>query len=78
MKTQEELNKKFLQLRAILLAAVAELDLRGTDARITEAMCVIEAAIDAVVSGKRISARKAAKRGLTLSKAVSRASLDPS
>jgi len=69
---------KFLELRALLLAAVAELDLRGADERITDAMCVIEVTIDSVVSGKRISARKAAKLGLTLSKAASRASLDPS
>jgi hypothetical protein len=41
-------------------------------------MCVIEATIDAAVSGKHISARKAAKLGLALSKQVSKASLDPS
>jgi hypothetical protein len=78
MKTQKEFKKKFLELRAKLLSAVAELDLRGTDGRITEAMCVIEATIDAAVAGKKISARNAAKLGLALSKPGFRASLHPS
>jgi hypothetical protein len=78
MKTQKEQKNKFLELRAKLLSAVAELDLRGTDRRITDAMCVIEATFDAAVSGKRICARKAAKLGLALSKRVSRASLPQS
>ena len=78
MKTQKELKKKFLELRAKLLSAVAELDLRGTDQRISEAMCVIEATIDAAVLGKKVSAQKAAKLGLALSKCGSRASLHSS
>ena len=68
MKTQNEVKIKFRQLRAKLVSAVAELDPRGTDRRVTEAMCVIEAAIDAAVLGKKISARKAARLGLALSK----------
>jgi hypothetical protein len=75
MKTQEEPKKKFLELRAKLLSAVAELDLRGTDDRITEAMCVIGVTMDAAASGKQISARKAAKLGLALAKAASLESL---
>jgi hypothetical protein len=78
MKTQNEIKKKFIELRAKLLSALAELDLRGTDRRITEAMCVIEATIDSALSGKKISARKAAKLGLALSRPDSRAKLHPS
>ena len=78
MKTQNEIKKKFVELRAKLLSAVAELDLRGTDRRVTEAMCVIEATIDSAVSGKKISARKAAKLALALSRPGSRAKLHPS
>jgi hypothetical protein len=78
MKTQNETKNKFLELRTTLLSAVAELDLRGTDRRITEAMCVIETTIDAAVLGKKVFAQKAAKLGLALSKRGSRASLHPS
>jgi hypothetical protein len=78
MKTQNEIKKKFVELRAKLLSAVAELDPRGTNRRITEAMCVIEAVIDAAVLGKNVSAQKAVKLGLALSKPGSRASFNPS
>jgi hypothetical protein len=68
MREQSEIKRKFLELRTKLLSAVAELDPRGTDQRTTEAMCVIETTIDAMVLDKQISARKAAKLGLALSR----------
>jgi hypothetical protein len=68
MKMQNEVKKTLLDLRGRLLSAVAELDPRGTNRQTTEAMCVIEASIDAAISGKRLSARKAAKLGLAMCK----------
>jgi hypothetical protein len=67
MKIRKEIKQRFLELRATLLSAVAELDPRGTDLRTTEAMCVIEATIDAAVLGKKISSREAVRLGLALS-----------
>jgi hypothetical protein len=66
MKMQKKSEKSLWDIRAKLLSAVAELDPRGTDRRTTEAMCVIEATIDAAVLGKQVSPRKAVKIGLAM------------
>ena len=44
MKTQTKRNqaKRLGTLRANLLAKVAELDLKGTNPTVTQAMCIIE------------------------------------
>jgi hypothetical protein len=67
MRTRRELNAKLQEVRSTVLAAVAELDLRGTDQRFTEAMCVVEEAFDAAVAGKSIRPNEIARRGMAKS-----------
>lgn len=52
------------ELRADLLAAIAEMDLKGTDARVTQAMCIIEAAFGSAASGHRIAPRQTYLSGM--------------
>jgi hypothetical protein len=46
-------------IRTTLIQAVGQLDLRGTNQSITEALCIIDAVIDSSISGKPISADRA-------------------
>ena len=46
-------------IRTTIIYAVGNLDLRGTNQSITEALCIIDAVIDSSASGKLISADKA-------------------
>jgi hypothetical protein len=66
MKTKDAINT-LKETRAVLLSAISELDVRGTDTQITKAMCVVEATLDAAIAGKRISSVNALKHGLALS-----------
>lgn len=67
MKTEKIIIRRLRRIRSTLICAVSELDLRGTDDQITKAMCIIEATLDAAISGQQISPTKALKRGLVLS-----------
>lgn len=66
MKTQKISAGRLQKIHSVLLAAISELDLRGTDEQITKAMCVIDATFDAAISGEQISPAKALKHGLAL------------
>ena len=66
MKREKPVAVRLCEIQPILLGAVSELDLRGTDDQITKAMCIIEATFEAAISGKRISAGEAFKRGMKL------------
>jgi len=46
------------ELRAGLLAAIAEMDLKGTDSRVTQAMCIIEEAFGSASKGQTIIPRQ--------------------
>ena len=46
--------EKLAGLRVGLLAAVAEMDLKGTDSRVTQAMCIIEEAFILAAKGQKI------------------------
>jgi len=56
MKTQskQKLTGQLGELRAGLLAAIAEMDLKGTDSRVTQAMCIVEEAFRSAASGQKI------------------------
>jgi hypothetical protein len=60
MKTQIKRNqtKRLGTLRANLLAAVSELDLKGTNPTITQAMCIIEEAFNLAARDKFPDAKK--------------------
>jgi hypothetical protein len=46
-------------IRATLVQAVGQLDLRGTDQAVTEALCIIDAVVDSSLRGKLISSNRA-------------------
>lgn len=56
MKSQpkQKLSETLGELRAGLLAAIAEMDLKGTDSKVTQAMCIIEEAFRSAASGQKI------------------------
>lgn len=47
------------ELRASLLAAIAEMDLKGTNSRVTQAMCIIEEVFDSTARGHQVDPRQA-------------------
>ena len=67
MKTNNasKLTEPLGELRAGLLAAIAEMDKRGTDAKVTQAMCIIEESFNFVARGQRIVPSKAFHAGMT-------------
>ena len=66
METERATAEILRSVRSTLLSAISELDLRGTDAQITRAMCVIEAAFDAAIAGEQIPSVEILNRGLSL------------
>ena len=72
MKTQskQKSSGKLGELRADLLAAIAEMDLKGTDSKITQAMCIIEEAFISAASGKKIIPRQTFQSGMAKAKLV--------
>jgi hypothetical protein len=69
-KTKRDEVKTLGALRANLLAAVAELDLKGTDSKVTQAMCIIEQAFNAMASGQRLNAKRIFRLGIAKAKLV--------
>ena len=74
MKSQpkQKFTKTLGELRAALLAAVAEIDLKGTDSKVTRAMCIIEATFDTAFHQKRIVPREAFLSGMAKARIVER------
>ena len=72
MKTQpkQKLAVSIGEFRAGLLSAIAEMDLKGTDTKVTQAMCIIEAGFDAAVHQKQIMPRKIFLSGMAMARAV--------
>ena len=70
MKTQvkQKLTGTLGELRANLLAAIAEMDLKGTDAKVTQAMCIIEEAFSSTASGQKIIPRQIFLSGMEKAK----------
>ena len=60
MKTK---TSNLQDIRTTIIHAVGQLDLRGTNQSITEALCIIDAVIDSSILGKPISADRALLRG---------------
>ena len=58
------------EFRTGLLAAVAEMDLKGTDSKVTQAMCIIEEAFSMVAKGQRIIPRQTFISGMAKAKLV--------
>ena len=67
MKSQSKL-KAFSEFRAGLLAAIAEMDLKGTDSKVTQAMCIIEEAFSSAASGRKIIPRQTFLSGMAKAK----------
>lgn len=74
MKSQpkQKFTETLGKLRAGLLAAVAEIDLKGTNSKVTQAMCIIEAAFDAAIHQKQIVPREAFLSGMAKARGVER------
>lgn len=72
MKTQSKQKPtgKLGELRAGLLAAIAEMDLKGTDSKVTQAMCIIEEAFSSVASGQKIIPHQTFLAGVAKAKLV--------
>ena len=74
MKSQpkQKLAVSIGEFRGGLLSAIAEMDLKGTDTKITQAMCIIEAAFDAAAHQKQIVPRKIFLSGMVMARVVER------
>ncbi len=72
MKTQAKQNhvKILGALRTNLLAAVAELDLKGTDSKVTQAMCIIEEAFNSATSEQHLNVKRIFRLGIAKAKSV--------
>ena len=72
MKTQskQKLTETLGELRAGLLAAIAEMDLKGTDSKVTQAMCIIEEAFSSAAGGQKIIPRQTFLAGVAKAKLV--------
>lgn len=67
MKSQPKQNA-LGELRAGLLAAIAEMDLKGTDSKVTQAMCIIESAFSSAASGQKFIPRQTFLSGMAKAK----------
>lgn len=72
MKSQANQNfvRTFSELQANLLAAVAELDLKGTNTKVTQAMCIIDEAFAATAKGIKFSPKYIFRSGITRAETV--------
>jgi hypothetical protein len=72
MKSQskQKLTGTLGELRAGLLAAIAEMDLKGTDSKVTQAMCIIEEAFSSAAGGQKIIPRQTFLAGVAKAKLV--------
>jgi hypothetical protein len=72
MKSQpkQKLKTTLGELRTGLLAAIAELDLKGTDSKVTQAMCIIEEAFSSAASGRKVIPRQTFLSGMAKAKAA--------
>jgi hypothetical protein len=71
MKSHPQKMKATLgELRAGVLMAIAEMDLKGTDARVTQAMCIIEEVFRSATEGQRLIPRQAFLSGMAKAKLV--------
>jgi hypothetical protein len=68
MKSQIKQEQTLGVLRGNLLAAVAELDLKGTDSRVTQAMFIIEEAFNSLACGQKLDASQIYRSGVTRAK----------
>jgi hypothetical protein len=72
MKSQpkQKLSETLGELRAGLLAAIAEMDLKGTDSKVTRAMCIIEEAFNSAANGRKVIPRRVFISGMAKAKLV--------
>jgi hypothetical protein len=72
MKSPSKHNEalKLGQLRTGVLAAIAEMDLKGVDAKVTQAMCIAEAAFEAALKGSKVIPRQAFVLGMARAKSI--------
>jgi hypothetical protein len=72
MKSQSKHKEalKFSELRNGVLAAVAEMDLKGADSRVTQAMCIIEETFDAAVKGRKLIPHRIFALGTAKAKSI--------
>jgi hypothetical protein len=69
---KQQMSETLGELRAGLLAAIAEMDLKGTDSKVTQAMCIIEAMFDAALHQKQIVPRELFLSGMARARVVER------
>jgi hypothetical protein len=74
MKSQpkQKISETFGELRAGLLAATAEMDLKGTDSKVTQAMCIIEEAFSSAACGRTIIPRQTFLSGMAKARLANR------
>lgn len=70
MKTKQkiETTTHFHNIRSVLLGAVSKLDTRGNNETVTQAMCIIETTMDALLRGRYLTSSQAHRLGLVLAK----------
>jgi len=72
MKSRANQNfvRTFSELHANLLAAVAELDLKGTNTKVTQAMCIVDEAFAATAKGIKFTPKDIFKSGIARAELV--------
>lgn len=68
LQTKQNLAKTLGNLRSGLLAAIAEMDLKGIDPKVTQAMCIIEEAFGSAANGRKIIPRQVFLSGMAQAK----------
>lgn len=73
MKSQpkQKLSETLGEFRAGLIAAIAEMDLKGTDSTVTQAMCIVEEAFSSAAKGQRVIPRQIFIAGMAKAKLIS-------
>ncbi|MEI9962409.1 MAG: hypothetical protein WDM76_15120 [Limisphaerales bacterium] len=71
-KPKQKLTDTLNELRSNLLAAIAEMDLTGTDSKVTQAMFIIEEAFNFTAKGQQVIPRRTFRLGSAKAKASER------
>jgi hypothetical protein len=69
-KSKHKEALKFTELRNGVLAAIAEMDLKGADSRVTRAMCIVEESFDAAVKGRKLIPQRIFALGIAKAKSI--------
>lgn len=61
---------KLNNLRLGVLASIAEMDLKGTDLKVTQAMCIVEEAFNTVANGQKLIPQRVFLSGMAKAQLV--------